>query len=116
MSACLNSAQERTFLIPEHTNETRAHQSACLQRTCLDRIWLETSCLESTRRESTRLAAQRAPRKRLPRRRVDPGAGRRQMERVRDHAARRRAAALQRIEADGRRHLAADADADIART
>ena len=55
-------------------------------------------------------------RQRLPRRRLGAGAGRRQMERVRHHAARRRPAPLQRDQAHGRRHLAADADPDAART
>src|SRR3954471_14398192 len=50
--------QERTFLKPEHTIETRAHQCS-------------------------RPSAQRSRKQRLPRRGLDPGARRRQMERVR---------------------------------
>src|SRR5215471_11151539 len=51
----------------------------------------------------------------LPGAGIGAGADRRQMERARDRAARRRPAAIQRVEAEARRHLAADAEAHGAR-
>src|SRR4029078_3612830 len=69
MSDCPKTPQERTILKPEHSDDTRAQECACR-------------------------AGRTSRRRQLPRGRLGAGAGRRQMECVRDHDADRRAAAL----------------------